>query len=74
MDETLLTRTGPKTAADYKSAFAELLREITKIEEKMQTNRAEIERLKVETQILKAETDIIKVRSQERIDALSALV
>lgn len=60
----------PKTTADYKAAFARLLDEIARMEEKMQADRIIIERLQVETQILQAESDLIKARTQERLNAL----
>jgi hypothetical protein len=72
MDETILGSTSPKTASDYKAAFAEILSQITSAEESMQNNRIAIDRLKAETEILKAETNLLKARSQERIDALMA--
>ena len=70
MDATILTPSKPKTTRDYRAEFAHLIAEVTQIEEKMQGDRAIIERLKVETQILKAESDLIKARTQERLDAL----
>jgi len=72
MDETILTQPQLKTTADYKAAFAHLLDMVTEVEEKMQVDRAVIERLKVETHILRAESDLIKARTQERLDALMA--
>ncbi len=74
MDEIVEAQTNPKTTADYKAAFARLLREMTLLEEKMQDDRVVIERLKVETQILKAESDLIKARAQERLDTMMAAV
>jgi hypothetical protein len=73
MDETVLIQPNPKKTADYKAVFAHLLAEMDRVGERMDKDRAEIERLKIETQILKAESDLIKARTQERLDALMAL-
>lgn len=72
MNETILRQPELKTIADYKTAFAHLMEEVTRAEEEMQSDRTAIERLKVETQILKIESDLIKIRTQERHDVLMA--
>jgi hypothetical protein len=70
MDETILTKSQLKTTADYKAAFVRLMEQVTEVEERMQSDRVIIERLKTETQILKAESDLIKARTQQRLDSL----
>lgn len=72
MDQTVLPRADPKTAAECKAVVADILNEIKRLEEKMVANRVEIERLNVETRIIKAESDMYAARSRERIDALMA--
>ena len=54
MSETLLTKSKRKTAADYELVAVQLLDEISRLEEQMDRDRAESERLRVETQIIKA--------------------
>ena len=69
MDETVPSQ--PKTAADYKAAFSYLLAEMDRVDERMDKDRAEIERLKIETQVIKARTSANLSRLQEQIDSLS---
>ncbi len=57
MSETALTKSKRKTAADYEIIASQMLAEIDRLEEQMNRDRAESERLKAETQIIKAHTD-----------------
>jgi hypothetical protein len=59
MDELFSTQTQPKTVADYKAAIAQLIAEMSRLNHSMQSDRAEIERLKVETRDIQAETRAI---------------
>ena len=74
MDETTLTRQKLKTTADYKAAFAHLLAEMDCIDERMDKDRAEIERLKIETEIIKARTSANLSRLQEQVNNLSRII
>ena len=74
MDEIGLTQPNPKTTAGYKAILTHLLAEMDRIDERMDVNRDEIERLKIETQIIKARTRASLSRLQEQIDCLSRTV
>ena len=74
MGKVVKTQSKRKSKAGYKASLACLMEEITRLEEKMDSRRVVIERLKVETQILKAESDIIAAQTQERLEALTAVV
>ena len=71
MDETILTPAKRKTTADYKAAFAHLLAEMDRMDERMDKDRAAIERLKIETQVIKARTSANLARLREQINSLS---
>lgn len=70
MNETVLTKPKPKTTAEYKAAFAHLIAEMNRVDERMDKDRAESERLKAETEIIKAETEIIKARASANLSRL----
>jgi hypothetical protein len=52
----ILTQPTPQTEAEYEAAFAQLLSEMQRIREQMDSDQADIERLKAERYSLKAET------------------
>jgi uncharacterized small protein (DUF1192 family) len=56
MDNLVSRQSAPRTATDYEAAIEQMLAEMKRLNEQMATDRAEIERLRVETQRLKAET------------------
>ncbi|HZT40904.1 MAG TPA: hypothetical protein VFA07_01880 [Chthonomonadaceae bacterium] len=68
MDETVQSQ--PKTAADYKTAFSHLLAEMDRVGERIDKDRAEIDRLKIETQVIKARISENLSRLQEQINNL----
>jgi hypothetical protein len=74
MSETILTKPKRKTAADYKALAAQMLAEINRLEEQMDRDHAEGERLKVETQVIKAHTATTLSQLQEQINRLSKTV
>lgn len=55
MDDAMVQAT-PQNAADYEAAIERCLVEMSRLNEQMQQDRTEIERLKGETQLLKQET------------------
>lgn len=73
MDETIL-QLNPKTTSDYKSVLADLLAEMDRIGERMDEDRAEIERLKIETQVIKSRISTNLDRLQEQIHSLSRAI
>ena len=74
MEETILTHTEPNTTAHYKAAIAHLLVEMDRMDERMDKERAEIERLKIETQVIKTRTTANLARLAEQIRHLSGPV
>jgi hypothetical protein len=74
MGETTLTKSRRKTAADYEAVAAQLLAEIDRLEEQMDKDHAEGERLKAETLAIKASTTARLSRLQEQIHRLSRAV
>ena len=55
MDNLISSQPAPQ-AADYEAAIAQILTEIRYSNEQMQSDRAEIDRLRAQTKALKAET------------------
>jgi len=64
----------PKTEAEYQAAITQLLDEMQRLNQVMQADQKEIDRLKTDTRRLLAETQAIKARTQARLDALAAMV
>ena len=58
MNEILATQAAPKTTAEYKAAIDLLLGEMRRINEKIQQDDADIERLKMETRQIAAQSDV----------------
>lgn len=56
MDNVISAQPLPQNAADYEAAVEQLLAEVKRLNQHMQSDRADIERLKDETRTLKAET------------------
>ena len=56
MDNLASLQPVPQTAADYEAAVEQLLAEMKRLNQQMQSDRTDIERLKAETRELKAET------------------
>ena len=71
MSETTLSKSKRKTAADYEAIAAQLLAEISRLEEQMDKDRAESDRLKAETQVIKGHTAATLSRLREQMDRLS---
>jgi cell division protein FtsB len=74
VDDVISSQRAPQTAAEYEAAIAQLLTEMHRLNEQMQQDQAEIDRLKAETRAIKAETELIKSRTQARLDALEATI
>ncbi len=73
MSDTILPKTGRKSAANYEARAVEMLAEINHLEEQMDKDYAESERLKIETQIIKAHTQTTLTQLQEQINRLSSV-
>ena len=56
MDELVSSTPAPQSAAEYETAIEQLLAEMKHFNQQMQSDRAEIEQLKLQTRTLKAET------------------
>ena len=56
MNDVVSSQSLPQTAADYEAAVEQLLAEMKRLNQQMQNDRTDTERLKDETQTLKAET------------------
>jgi hypothetical protein len=74
MSETALTKPKRKTSADYEAIAKQMLAEINRLEEQMDKDHAESERLKAETQVIKARTATTLSQLQEQINRLSRVV
>lgn len=74
MSETILTFPDPRSEDEYKATLEWMFAEMQRLNQKIQEDQAEIDRLKAETRVLKAETDVIKTRTQARLDALTEMV
>ena len=59
MDETTYVQTIPRTVAEHKAAMEAMLAEMNRLNQKMEGDRREIERLKAESDVLKTETRTI---------------
>ena len=56
MDNPISMQPTPQAVSDYEAMIEQLLSEMTPLNEQMLADRAEINRLKIETSALKAET------------------
>ena len=70
MSEAVLTKSRRKAATHYESVAAQLLDQISHLEQQMDADRAESERLKAETQIIKAHTAATLSQLREQINRL----
>ena len=59
MSDTTLLESTPKTDAEYEVEFNHLMQEITRIEKMMQSDRADIERLRAESSVITTHTDVM---------------
>lgn len=66
----ILTQPSPQTDADYEATVQELLAEMSRMEEQMDSDRTESERLKFETQVIKATTEAKLIRLEEQVNRL----
>ena len=57
MSDMTFRQTAPATDAEYEAEFDLLLQEMTRLEPRMQADRADIERLRAESQVITAHTD-----------------
>ena len=66
----ILTKPTPQTDADYEAIAQELLAEMNRLEEQMDSDRTESERLRFETQIIKATIEAKLARLDEQVNNL----
>jgi len=64
MDNIILTRPAPQTAAEYEAALAEMFAEMDRLDQQREKDRAEIERLRTETEAIQARTQRLKAESR----------
>ena len=69
MNETLAAQAAPKTTAEYKAAIDFLLGEMRRINENIQRDDADIERLKVETRQIAAQSDVRLAQLEAQLSA-----
>jgi hypothetical protein len=63
-----------RTEAEYEALFARQMAEIQFLNERMQRDRADIDRLKIETDALKAEGARLEAETQAILTRLKAMV
>jgi hypothetical protein len=56
MSDAVSSRPGPRTSAEYRDAFADMLAEMERLNERMRGDQTEIDRLKAESAVIKSET------------------
>ena len=66
----ILTQSTPGTDAEYEAACRQLLNEMSRFDEQMDQDRAESQRIKVETEVIKARTEGKLARLEELINSL----
>lgn len=74
MIESVSAQPAPLTAAEYEAAFERLMMEVESINEHMQRDRVEIERLKAETKVLAEETGRLKSETRTLLAGMGAKV
>lgn len=72
MEERITLSREPRTAAEYRAAVDAMIGEMKRMNERMDQNRVEIDRLREETKAIKADAEVIKARAQARLDDLLA--
>ena len=70
MDETVIPKSTPKTAAEYRAAIDELLADMMHLNTRIQTDQSAIDLLKVETRQIAAHIEIVLSRLEAQMDAL----
>ena len=68
-NETLAAQAAPKTTAECKAAIDSLLLEMRRLNEKIQQDDADIERLKVETRQIAAQSDVRLAQLEAQLNA-----
>jgi hypothetical protein len=66
----MLTQPIPQTDAEYEAAFGQLLTEMSRLDEQIDRDRAESQRIKMETEIIKARTEGKLARLEELVNSL----
>ena len=74
MTEIALVQPAPQTTAEYEAVFDRLMAEAESINEQMQRNRIDIERLKAETKVLGEETGRLKAETRTLLAGMGAKV
>ena len=74
MEDSVSSQPTPETAADFEAAVEECLVEIRRLNEQMQGDRNDIEKLKTETLALKAESQRLKAETRAALARLGAEV
>jgi hypothetical protein len=74
MSDSILTKPKRKTAAEYEAEADQLLAEMRWLEEKMDRDRVEIDRLRNETRQLKVESDVIAANTAATLTRINRIV
>ena len=74
MDNTVFFVPEPQTDAEHQNALEQMLAAMQQMNQQMQTDQAQIERLKAESAVLRQDILAIKARTQARLDALTTMV
>jgi peptidoglycan hydrolase CwlO-like protein len=59
MDDLMSLQPAPRTAAEYEAAIEQMLTEMQRLNQQMQKDQADIDRLSAEIAALKAETRVL---------------
>lgn len=70
MSVTVLTKPKHKSKAEYEAIATQLLVEINRLEELMDRDEAESERLKAERQVIKARSEVTLAQLREQMNRL----
>jgi predicted nuclease with TOPRIM domain len=66
------TQTAPQTTAEYEAEFELLMQEAARLNESMDKEQGEIERLKAETQVLAKQTERLKTETRIMLVGMGA--
>ena len=69
-----MANTTPQTTAEYEAEFELLMQEAARLNELMDRERGEIERLKIETRILAEETGKLKAETRTMLVSMGAKI
>ncbi|MGI4789660.1 MAG: hypothetical protein ACRYFS_12505 [Janthinobacterium lividum] len=72
MAKTISAQTAPQTALEYETEFELLMQEAARLNEIMNKERSEIDRLKMETAVLTEETSRLKIETRTMLVGMGA--